>query len=202
MTSDTIRKSLRLATAAVHSRLHAQSEFADLLLGVPSPEGYARLLLRLLGLHVPIEERLARHSDDALMAWRKTGAVLSRPTRLRSDLALLGIDQQTIGAASRADALLPSLDDPAAALGCAWAVEGSALGGRVLSLRLESILGAHLAADAGTFLACQPEAAERWRGCCAALEACGADPLRHATMLAAAVATFELFERWLMDPSR
>ncbi len=120
---------------------------------------------------------------------------------MRADLTCLGVDQCDIDAAPRVDALLPSLDDPAAALGCAWVVEGSGLGGRVLSLRLAAILGAGRAADAGTFLGWQPLQSQRWSGCCAAVEACGADPLRHATMVAAAVAIFDIFEGWLMAPS-
>jgi heme oxygenase len=62
-----MRKSLRVATAAVHARLHAQLQFAALLRGDLSPANYTRLLLRLLGLHAPIEQRLARHDDDAFM---------------------------------------------------------------------------------------------------------------------------------------
>ncbi len=200
MTSDTIRKSLHLATAAVHDRLHAQLDFAALLRGDLSPANYARLLLRLLGLHAPIEQQLAAHDSTALMTWRQFGATPARSERLRSDLICLGIDRCDIDAAPRADTLLPPLEDPAAALGCAWVVEGAALGGRVLSLRLGTILGPGRAAHAGTFLAWQPAQADRWTGCCAAVEACGKDPQRHVSMVTAAVATFDLFENWLMPP--
>ncbi len=201
LTANPARLSLRLATAAVHDRLHAQPEFAALLRGALSPEGYARLLLRLLGLHAPIEEQLARHDNEPLMAWRKIGEPRSRPARLRSDLAFLGIDQATIDAAPRADALLTGLDNPAAALGCAWVVEGSALGGRVLSLHLNTILGPARAEEAGTFFAFQPGQSNRWIGCCEAVEACGADPLRRASMVTTASAVFDLFEHWRTDPS-
>jgi heme oxygenase len=185
VTSDTIRASLRLATGAVHDRLHGLTNFTALLRADLLPTEYARLLLRLLGLHSPIEERLARHDGDALMVWRQTAATPSRPARLRSDLAFLGIDQGTIDTAPQADVLLLSLHNPAAALGCAWVVEGSSLGGRVLSLRLDAILGAGRAAGAGTFLASHPGQTDRWSGCCAAVEACGADNQRRATMTAA-----------------
>jgi heme oxygenase len=61
------------------------------------------------------------------LEWRSAGAGVSRTAMLRSDLAAFGVDRLEIEAAPRAHALLPPLNDAAAALGCAWVVEGSAL---------------------------------------------------------------------------
>jgi heme oxygenase len=181
--------------------LQAQPQFAALLRGTLLPKDYRRLLLRLFGLHAPIEARIARHDGEVLMGWRKIGAVPGWPARLRSDLSFLGVDQAAIDDAPSAATLLPVLDNAAAALGCAWVVEGSALGGRVMSRRLNAILGTAGAGGAGTFLATQPGQSDRWIGCCAAVEACGADPRHHIDMRNAAVAVFDVFERWLTDPS-
>jgi heme oxygenase len=187
---------LRHATEAAHRNLHGHPAFAALLRGELSRHGYAQLLLRLLGLHAPIDRQLRRHDGHSLMAWRRIGAEPSRLSRLRQDLAVLGYGLDALAAAPYADAaILPPMDDIAAALGCAWVVEGSALGGEVLSRQLGAILGATRAG--GRFLAFQPQQPERWRQCCAAIEDCGIDEQRRAAMVAAAVATFAAVETWL-----
>jgi heme oxygenase len=183
--SDAARKTLRLATKPAHERLHTNAAFAALLRGDLTRLAYQRLLTCLLGLHEPIEDSLERFSANALLAWRGAGAVVSRTALLRSDLAALGLDRLEIETAPRAYALLPPLNDAAAALGCAWVVEGSALGGRVMSSRVDAMLSLRQG---------QPE---RWRGCCDAVERCGAELDGLTAMIRAALNTFAMFETWL-----
>jgi heme oxygenase len=194
-----IRAALRQATHQAHARLHAQPHFAALLRGTLSRPAYAALLLRLLGLHAPIEAGLARHAGSRWLAWAETTPDQTRAARLARDLRALGLDAAAIVAAPMADALLPSLTHPAAALGCAWVVEGSALGGVVLARRLAA---APALAGSGSFF--QPaeghagdRQALRWRACCRALDECGAAPDRWVAMRDAAQATFDAFETWL-----
>ncbi len=194
--SNAVRTTLRRITASAHGRLHAHPDFVGLQEGKLSRKDYAELLLRLLGLHAPIEEQLTRYDHDRVMAWRSSGSTPSRPTRLRMDLAYLGFGSASIAAAARADTLLPVIDCPAAALGCAWVVEGSSLGGAVLGQKLIAILGSTGAKHGGAFLSSIPEQADRWRGCCAAVELCGSDALGRTTLENASVATFDAFEAW------
>jgi heme oxygenase len=193
------RDSLRHATDAAHRRLHEHREFAALLRGDLSRTSYRRLLFGLLGLHAPIEQRLAPHDAHPWLAWRAAGGT-PRSRRLRHDLAALGVDDAAIDAAPEAGALLPRLDDPAAALGCAWVIEGSALGAKVMAARLDTMLGADAAA-CGTFFRAEPQQTQQWRACCDSVAACGADAARRDAMLAAAEATFDAFAVWL-DPPR
>lgn len=195
--SDTARRTLRVATKPAHERLHTNAAFAALLRGELTRPAYQQLLGRLLGLHEPVEERLARNSADPLFAWRSAGATVSRAALLRADLAALGRAHPTIKAIPRGDALLPPLDDPASALGCAWVVEGSALGGRVMSSRVDAMLRIGQSDGGGSFFALDPGQPDRWRGCCDAVERCGAEPDGLAVMTHAAVATFTAFETWL-----
>ncbi len=164
---------------------------------LPRP-AYVSLLFRLLGLHEPIEDRLAPHTNSVWLAW----FVADRARRLRRDLQALGIPTGEIAAAPTAGGLLPPLDDPAASLGCAWVVEGSALGGRVLARHVESIVSTSVGAattPGSSFFESGPLQAERWRACGHALEACGADPVRRGTILHAATATFAAFEASLAN---
>jgi len=119
---------------------------------------------------------------------------------LRCDLAALGLGLLEIEQSPRADLLLPKLADPASALGCAWVVEGSALGGRVMSSRVQAILSLNKEAGGGAFFASDLEQPARWRGCCAAVESCGAQANGLAAMTSAATTVFAAFEIWL-DPA-
>jgi heme oxygenase len=195
--SDDGRKTLRLATKPAHERLHTNAAFAALLRGDLTLLAYQRLLTCLLGLHEPIEDSLGRFPASPLLEWRSAGAGVSRTAALRSDLAALGVDQLEIEAAPRAHALLPPLDDAAAALGCAWVVEGSALGGRIMSSRVDAMLSLGQGQGGGSFFSCDPGQRERWRGCCDAVEICGAEPDGLTAMIRAAMITFAVFETWL-----
>ena len=55
---------------SAHAPLHLHPGFASLLRGDLSVPAYGLLMLRLLGLHEPIEQRLARQDGAPWMAWR------------------------------------------------------------------------------------------------------------------------------------
>jgi heme oxygenase len=194
------REALRQTTDGAHRLLHEVPSFLALRAGRISREDYVALLLRLLGLHAPIEERLAALEQAPELAWHRTPPSHSRADRLRRDLEALGMSSCTIERAPRADALLPLLQDAATGLGCAWVAEGSALGGRVLAAGLHEDLGITKTAGAAFFTPLQSQA-ERWLACCAAVEACGASQHRLGLMLAAAEATFAGFAAWMAEPA-
>jgi len=188
------RLDLREATDAAHSRLHHNPLLAALQAGKLDRTGYPHLLRRLLGLHEPIETQLAVQAGHPWMAWwgdRPPG----RAARLRADLAAIGDSAGRIGEVPNASGLLPRLDHPAAALGCAWVVEGSHLGARVLAPAAAAIISS--TGPGWTFFAPEQHQLARWRACCDAIEACGADTDGRAAMAAAAAATFAAFEQWL-----
>ncbi len=191
---------MRQTTDAAHRRLHEMPAFLALRAGDISRADYAGLLLRLLGLHMPIDERLAALEQTPELAWHHAPSSARRTARLRRDLEALGVAYCTIEAAPRADALLPPLQDAATGLGCAWVTEGSALGGRVLAARLNDDLGI-TPMNGAAFLTPLPSQQERWSACCTAVEACGASEDRLARMLAAAEATFNGFATWMAEPA-
>jgi len=191
-----MRAALRRATAAAHEGLHKNQAFAELLRGDLPRRDYANLLLRLLGLHAAVERKLAPHLGSSWFAWYDAAPGELRSARLRRDLVALGTPQSLITAAAAADDVLPSLATPAAALGCAWVVEGSALGGRLLARHVASIIGDG-EEGGGSFFLSNPEPPARWVACCDAVNLCGAEPGNRAAILAAATATFEAVGTWL-----
>jgi heme oxygenase len=193
---ETPQQALRQATGAAHRRLHLVPSFAALLRGGLSIDGYRQLLLRLLGLHAPLDERQQAFQDEPLLAWARGTPPEARAARLRRDLAALGVAEREIGHVARADDMLPRLLSPAAALGCAWVVEGSALGGRIMAKCLSEHLGIG-PENGGAFFAPLPRQEALWSDCCAAVERCGWQRLPRAEMLEAARATMSGFADWM-----
>jgi heme oxygenase len=191
-----MRAALRRATASAHDGLHRNQAFAELLRGDLPRRDYANLLLRLLGLHVAVERTLAPHLRSHWFAWYDATPGELRSARLRRDLVALGTPQSLITAAATADEVLPVLATPAEALGCAWVVEGSALGGRLLAQHVASIIGTGEGGGSSFFLS-NPEQPARWTACCDAVNLCGEEPGQRAAILSAASATFEAVGIWL-----
>jgi heme oxygenase len=162
---------LRRATRAHHQRLDTA------LTGTFTRDRYVAFLRASLAAIEPIEPAIER--------WRPAGGAPSRD-RLRADLSALGAPAPARSAAE-------IFADADAALGAAYVVEGSALGGQVLARRVEVALGAvptsYLAPHGA------PATGARWRSFLAALERHGAatTAAAHARACAAACATFDRF---------
>jgi heme oxygenase len=194
-----VRESLRLITDADHQRLHKVSAFADLVAGVLALDDYKSLLLRLLPLHEAFESRLRPFQAHALFGWAVTAPEESRSARLRRDLALLGVPDSAVVTA--APMQLPPLMRASEALGCAWVIEGSALGGRVIARLLAEHLGI-TASTGGAFFAPPGGQAARWSACCNAVQVCGRLAGGRAGMQAGAQGTMRVFADWMEASGR
>jgi len=170
--------------------------FAALQNGSLSCVGYQRLLLRLLGLHAPLDERQGAFGDEPLLEWTRAAPEASRAELLRRDLRVLGVSDGAIRSAPRADDLLPKPATPAEALGCAWVIEGSAMGGRVIAKLLSEHLGIGQATG-GAFFVQGPWQQARWAACCQAVETCGQHTTARAAMQRAADGTMWAFASWM-----
>ena len=120
-----------------------------------------------------------------------------RSVQIEKDLAFLRFDKTTIESAGDAEALLPVIDSPEAALGSAWVVEGSSLGGALLGRKLEAVLGSAGPEHGGAFFGPAKDGLDRWNACCAAVELCGTDTPQYTALETASIATFDAFEAWL-----
>jgi heme oxygenase len=170
--------------------------FAALLRGSLSLDEYKSLLLRLLGLHTPLDERQQFFNNEPLLSWMRDAPAESRTARLRRDLAVLGVADDVTRHIARADVLLPPLTTAAKALGSAWVVEGSALGGRIMAKLLSDQFG--MGPESGAaFFASQPQQDVLWSACCAAVERCRWQQDERADMLAGARDTMNAFADWM-----
>ena len=94
------------------------------------------LLQRLHGFHTAVEARLT--DPSWAIGWLDLGIAL--PAHRRAHL--LSEDLLSLGTLpKKATVRLPGLDNIGQALGCLYVVEGSSLGGRVLSPAFRAVLG-------------------------------------------------------------
>ncbi len=170
------------ATLAVHARLHTHPVLGTVQAGTIDLASYRALLSRLYGFHVPFEAA--------------AGIAPERSRWLADDMRTLGLTEQAISALPLCPSL-PRLDTPHRRLGAQYVVEGSTLGGRELSKRLDHLFGQHERAGRCFFSGREADTGKAWRSFADVLDTAGQEPAARAEMIAAAVETFAAFESWL-----
>lgn len=163
---------LKAATAAHHERLEQRVDIARAL---HSRATYRALLERFYGFYRPLEDVLAPIDVPGLDYTRKLPLIAA-------DLLALDSEPDALPLAPR----VPAVATVGEALGVAYVIEGSALGGALIGSLVRRRLGLSSA-----FFAGGPGLAPRWRAFGDVVE-------RHAPVsTTAAIATFEDMERWL-----
>ena len=181
---------LRTATAAAHARLESS---LDLLAPPVSVERIGRLLEGFHGFHAVSEPAMARHPRLHAMVRDR-----ERLTHLRDDLLRLGrtgAQMQSLPLCSRAGLLAAESDQ---ALGAFYVLEGSTLGGRLISRALAET--PMRAVGLRYFDPYGEDTGRRWRAFKAWLDGEAAHS-RPAMVERGAVATFDLLTEWL-EPAR
>jgi heme oxygenase (biliverdin-IX-beta and delta-forming) len=182
---------VRAATAVAHQRLDTG---LDVLQRPWDVDVHRRWLSLTWGLLAPLERGLA--------AWAATDpAALDVGERARADLARA--DLRELGAGDDELAALvecPDVPVPAtraAALGVCYVLDGSTLGGRLIT---RAVVAAGVPPRACTSLTGREGAGRRWRDTAAAVDA--VDDHAVGEVADAAIATFAAYERWLAPLSR
>lgn len=181
---------VRVATAEHHRRLEALPSQTRLMAHADDPAEYRSTLIRLYGFHAPLAAAFAREAP-ALFAGIRLGRHVEA---LRHDLFDLGLSAADVASVPLCTAL-PSLGTLDQALGCAYVVEGSSLGGRVIFKHLSQRSGA---GPLRFFAGDGEHTASAWRGFCAQLNA---EVTCVDEACASACATFEVLTAWLDEPS-
>jgi heme oxygenase len=184
---------LKADTATEHRAIESMLDLTGSWLTRPA---YCRLIEAWLGYQRPVERRL-----KAIGGWADHGLDLAA----RSRAPLLEMDLRALEAAERRPCAecekLPRLETRADGFGCLYVLEGSTLGGQIISRHLEQSLG--ITRDSGGlfFRGYGEETGLRWREFGAALTAFAADQGRHDEIVTAATATFQTLREWLRSQS-
>jgi heme oxygenase (biliverdin-IX-beta and delta-forming) len=181
---------LKAATAHVHTQIEER-------MPVFRPEfdlaGYIRLLERLYGFWSPLEANLSRVralNDPALALQSRMKSQL-----LEADLRILGHTTTTLPECPA----LPFIGTLPSALGCLYVLEGSTLGARIISRRLESHLKLREGSGAVFFNAYGDATGRRWSEFRLFVTANVTLDQSEETVNAA-VQTFESLFAWLEEP--
>ncbi len=172
---------LKEATAALHREAECYVRILDRGATV---DDYRRYLVAMHGFHAPIEQRFATHAGLACGGFAPE--TRCKAPWLRADLAALGASELPWCEA------VPITETLAQAIGAAYVVEGSMLGGRVILARLPPAL-APLRGKATRFLeGYGAGTGAQWRRFAEL-----AHPADEAAAIAAACQTFERLIGWL-----
>jgi len=186
----TLLKRLRDETHGQHAALEAQLPLLDETL---TREVYGRLLGRFWGYYAPLEE-LVLDSMHAL--------VLSLDYSTRLKTPLLEIDLKYLGLRTRElprCLVLPALAEVPELLGCLYVIEGSTLGGQVITQRLAAHLALNGDAGGAFFGGYGAATGSHWREFGSFLTATALVLDRDDAVVAGANATFRTLADWLLE---
>lgn len=197
-----ILASLRTETASLHERVeHAVALPARLR----SDASYAELLTRFYGLCAPLEEEIRRAAAEETIASELVGLDLAsrrRASRIVDDLRVLGWNDEAVAVIPRLEELPPS-NNAASVYGCLYVLEGSTLGGQVISHEVELRLGLTSQHGCSFFAGYGEQTRPMWTSFCRELTAfADGNPTAHDDIVAAAVETFACFETWAAEGLR
>lgn len=187
MPSFDIFPSLKAGTWAVHQQIEQRTPIFDPAFDLA---GYVRLLERFYGFWAPLERKLSQIPD-------LRDPVLDLPGRMKShllqaDLRFLESDPTLLPHCHQ----LPAADTFPRGLGCLYVLEGSTLGGQLISRRIERHLQLGDSSGGSFFNSYGGAVGQRWsefRNFMAA----HATPVNSAEIVNAARQTFECLYEWL-----
>jgi heme oxygenase len=186
-----ILRRLRQETSELHEALDHHPLMVQLMSPALSRSHYQRILSKFLGFYQPLEPRLSRYTP-----WTDLGIDLTERRKtpwLLADLAHLDVFPDKLPQASEPD----WIHDDAAALGTFYVLEGSTLGGQVITRHVARCLGLSREQGLAFFSSYGEAVGTRWKETRAALvqyaEQTGADD----SMVEGARRTFSALASWL-----
>ena len=181
---------LRTHTADLHTQIEQRLPFFSPAFDL---EQYKRIVSSFYGYLMPLERRMSASADLRspvdLSSRRKTPA-------LQDDLNSLGVDSSRV----RLCSVLPDLSNESRLIGCLYVIEGSTLGGQIISRRLAETLGLRRESGAAYFHGYGLETAARWKEFRTAVAGV-APSLKADETLAGARQTFITLDEWLAEIS-
>jgi len=185
--SSEILTRLRQETRPYHDALEQNRFNQELSAGHVSVEATGQFLGKLYGFLAPYEEQLRRHQAEFSAEWELPARY--RTPLLLADLATISAELPPLCPA------LPPLHTRAQLLGAMCVLEGSTLGGQVITRQLAKA-GIPLLRYFGGY---GELTGPRWKAFCRLLTEESAH-LSHAEISQSAVRTFQLLHAWIKQP--
>ena len=159
-----------------------------------SLEDYVSVLKTFLGFFEPIERELA-----SITTWHLAGFDIERRLRshlLRADLLALGVSDNEIARIPPC-VDLPCLSTVDQGFGCLYVLEGSTLGGQVISRQVQSRIATSAETGGKFFHGYGNQTGLMWREFCSALREHSDTSQNRSAIITAAEDTFEKMESWM-----
>ena len=185
-----IMKRLKDETRSSHQATEKQLDLFNRML---TKQEYAWLLGRFWGFYVPIESKI--HRVVGMEELTLNLSARQKKTLLWIDLTSLDWNEPTIQALPLCDDL-PVLDSIPQALGCLYVLEGSTLGGQIISRHLQERLGITPDNGGRFFSSYGPAVGSMWKAFCETVTAYSNSPQIEDTIVDSAIETFAAFGRW------
>jgi len=188
-----VRERLRQATHHYHLRLNHHPSLVGLVQPDLSLAHYRKLLLAYLNLYSCLEERISQFITRSSYAFDY--ASRRKLQWLEQDIAFFQDDPH----ASRPEILLPDIDHIGQLIGVLYTIEGSTLGGQLISRSLASSHGLTRDEGARFFNGYGDETCAMWDDYIRYAETIAEDDEQCIMAERAACQTFQLFERVIDD---
>ncbi len=188
--ADGLLPRLRRDTHASHTALESR---IDLMNRVETAADYKKVLEAFYGLFSPFENRISRHSSE-LAAWIPDIEARRRSDALRRDLYVLG----NASPEDLPTAAVPEYASLAEQMGCLYVLEGSTLGGQVISRQIQQTLGFGPERGCEFFNSHGAATGEMWQRFRTGIESyAAAVPSEQAAVIQSAIRTFQVFDAWI-----
>lgn len=183
---------IRESTQAFHVKLEHD---LDIFHAVTTLESYTRLLQKFLGFYLPVEPHLLdiENRYDLQVGLQQR---LKSPLLLR-DLSGIASRQLTRYTVPLCETL-PALTSPAQLWGCLYVLEGSTLGGTLISKHIKKVLGLTAAHGCAFFCSYGSNVGPMWQMFTRKLETYVCRYHEEHVIIDTACETFAILSQWLL----
>jgi len=198
MTTNILER-LRNDSAPYHDRVEANPYASAIMDGTIELNAYKYYLEMFYGFVVPLERRA-----EASQALSESGYDLQdrrKTPMLEKDLIALGTSEEEFGEIPLCTAL-PDISTPEKLLGCFYVIEGSTMGGQMITKKLSRTLPISTESGLAYFNAYGEESRTRWGAFRERLLEAGQSEESCEEITQSAIETFRLLERWFEERVR
>jgi len=188
----TVRKMLRQATHSNHVRLNRLPLLVELSQSSLSLIAYRKLLIAYFHIYAGLEDRINQYLKQQPSVFRY--AERSKLPWILTDLEFFHDDLTKLDHVMP-QALVPSIERVGHLVGVLYTIEGSTLGGQVISRNLTELHGFNGIAGASFFNGYGEQTSLMWQDFLSFAESISGDAIECAAAVESACQTFQLFEQ-------